>query len=52
MKDGYCVHEIIAEWCWECKHENPTTVKQLLRDENIRIVENLLSWEKTRTSSP
>lgn len=50
-QDLLCKHEIIAEWCWECKHETKDTVKSLLLIENLKIVENLLSWEiKTRTT--
>lgn len=45
-----CIHGIIPEWCWECKHKSTTTVKSLLLQENLKIVENLLSWpNKSRT---
>lgn len=51
MKQDLCMHEIVPEWCWECKHESPATVKTLLLQENLRIVRNLLSWEtKTHTT--
>lgn len=49
--DVLCKHDIIAEWCWECKHKKPSTVKSLLLQENLKIVRNLLSWEtKTHTT--
>lgn len=52
FEETVCKHDIIAEWCWECKHESTSTVKSLLLTENLKIVENLLSWEtpKSRTS--
>lgn len=46
IDEALCMHGIIAEWCWECKHKNTSTVKSLLLQENLKIVENLLSWEK------
>ena len=51
MRQELCIHDIIPEWCWECKYESPSTVKNLLLQENLKVVENLLSWElKTRTT--
>lgn len=49
-KQDLCIHDIIPEWCWECKHESKDTVKSLLLKENLKIVENLLSWEKRNQS--
>lgn len=50
-EESLCKHDIIAEWCWECKHDSPSTVKSLLLLENLKIVRNLLSWEtRNRTS--
>lgn len=48
----YCIHEIIAEWCATCKHMDTPSIKQVLLQENLEIVENLLSWElkKSRTT--
>ena len=46
FEENECIHGIIPEWCWECKHKSTTTVKSLLLQENLKIVENLLSWEK------
>lgn len=46
-----CIHDIIAEWCAECKHLDTPSIKQVLLQENLAIVENLLSWPtKTRTT--
>ena len=51
MQQELCIHEIFPEWCFECKYESPSTVKSLLLTENLKIVENLLSWEiRTRTT--
>lgn len=51
MKQELCKHDIVPEWCWECKYESPSTVKTLLLAENLKIVVNLLSWEtKSRTT--
>lgn len=47
-----CKHDIIAEWCSECKRMDSPSIKQILQQENIEIVENLLSWpsKKNHTS--
>lgn len=39
-----CIHEIFAEWCSICKYKGETSVKQLLRERNIELVENWLKW--------
>ena len=39
-----CKHDIIADWCHECKYLSKGSVKQVLLNENLAIVENLLSW--------
>jgi len=39
-----CIHDIFAEWCSICKHVPETSVKQLVLEDNIEIVENILSW--------
>lgn len=39
-----CPHEMFIEWCHECKHLNKTSVRVLLLEENIRMVQKLLSW--------
>jgi hypothetical protein len=39
-----CIHGIIAEWCHDCKHLSKGSIKQILINENVAIVENLLSW--------
>jgi hypothetical protein len=46
-----CKHDIIAEWCHTCKHDNPASIKAVLRQENLAIASNLAKWEKkSRTS--
>lgn len=45
IDDALCKHGIISEWCWECKHQSHTTVKTLLKQENLKIVRNFLSWK-------
>jgi hypothetical protein len=46
-----CKHDIIAEWCSDCKRMDTPSIKQVLYQENLEIAENLLSWEKkTRTT--
>lgn len=45
-----CIHDIFPEWCFECKHENKGTVKSVLKIENLKIAENLLSWETNHTT--
>lgn len=42
-----CIHEIFAEWCSICKYEGESSVKQLLKERNLEIVENLLTWPPT-----
>jgi len=45
--DALCIHDIIAEWCWTCKHENPDSIrsmKRVLIEENKKISENILKW--------
>lgn len=44
QNDLECTHGIIAEWCHDCKHLSKGSVKQVLLNENLAIVENLLSW--------
>jgi hypothetical protein len=39
-----CKHDIIADWCHECKHLSKGSIKQVLLTENLAITENLLSW--------
>lgn len=39
-----CKHEIIAEWCADCKRMDTPSIKQVLLQENLAILENLLSW--------
>jgi hypothetical protein len=39
-----CRHDIIAEWCATCKRMDTPSIKQVLLQENLAIVENLLSW--------
>jgi hypothetical protein len=39
-----CIHDIIADWCHECKYLSKGSIKQVLLTENLAIVENLLSW--------
>lgn len=39
-----CKHRIIAEWCHDCRHLSKGSVKQVLLNENLAIVENLLTW--------
>lgn len=47
-----CIHGIFPEWCWECKHKSDVTVKSLVKQENLKIVENFNSWPmKPRTTS-
>ena len=50
-KQELCIHDIIPEWCWECKHESKDSVKTILRQENLKIVENFLSWETRNHTS-
>ena len=45
----YCKHEIIAEFCHFCRHDNPTTIKVVLQQENLAIVRNLDSWVTGKT---
>lgn len=48
-----CKHEIIAEWCAECKRLDTPSIKQVLLQENLEIMENLLKCfqkEQTRTT--
>lgn len=45
-----CKHEIIAEWCATCKRMDTPSIKQVLLQENLEIVKNLLSWQKSRTT--
>lgn len=42
--DLKCMHDIIAEWCATCKHLDTPSIKQVLLEENLAIMENLLSW--------
>lgn len=42
---GLCKHQLVPEWCSECKHLNEKDMKQLALEQNLQIVENLLSWE-------
>lgn len=44
-----CKHDIIAEWCAECKRLDTPSIKQVLQKENLEIVENLLSWEQKKS---
>lgn len=37
-----CKHDIIAEWCHTCKHLDTPSIKQVLYQENLEILENLL----------
>jgi len=39
-----CKHDIIAEWCSECKRMDTPSIKQVLLQENLAILENILSW--------
>lgn len=39
-----CKHDIIAEWCHTCKHLNTPSIRQVLLQENLEIMENLLKW--------
>lgn len=41
-----CKHDIIAEWCHTCRHDNPASIKTVLKQENLAIVRNLDKWEK------
>lgn len=50
-EDALCKHRIIAEWCWECKHQNTTSVKSLLVQENLKISENFLTWKITNRTT-
>lgn len=43
-KELLCKHDIIADWCHECKHLSKGSIKQVLLTENLAIVENLLTW--------
>jgi len=43
-----CKHDIIAEWCAECKRMDSPSIKQVLLQENLSIVRNLLSWESKK----
>jgi hypothetical protein len=42
--DLLCKHLIIAEWCHDCKHLSKGSVRQVLLNENLALVENLLAW--------
>lgn len=37
-----CKHDIIAEWCATCKRMDTPSIKQVLLQENLEIMENLL----------
>ena len=50
MKELMCIHEIIAEWCATCKHDNPASIRVVLQQENLKIAENLDKWQKPRTT--
>jgi len=43
--DGLCKHQLVPEWCSVCKHLEKKDMKQLVLEENLAIVENILSWE-------
>lgn len=47
----YCKHEIVAEWCATCKHDNPASIKVVLKQENLAIVRNLATWEKKKPTT-
>lgn len=39
-----CIHDIIRDWCADCRHEDRNTIRNMVEQENISIVENLLTW--------
>lgn len=43
--DGLCMHRLVPEWCADCRHLEAKDMKQLALEQNLKIVENLLSWE-------
>lgn len=47
----YCQCGIVAEWCATHKHDNPASIRVVLREENLKIAENLDTWlKKPRTT--
>jgi hypothetical protein len=48
-----CKHDIIAEWCSDCKRLDTPSIRQVLLQENLAIMENILSWptKENRTTS-
>lgn len=49
--EALCKHNIIAEWCWECKHTSTSNLKSLLVQENLKISENFLTWKITNRTT-
>ncbi len=46
-----CKHDILIEWCHDCRHLAPEDAKDKLTEHYIAIVENLLAWSETPTTS-
>lgn len=56
MIDVLCKHGVIADWCGYCKHGDKgpdRSLKVILREENLAIVENFSTWPRqvNRTTS-
>lgn len=51
LGDTTCKHDIFIEWCHLCKYEGKDSVKSMILEENLKIVETILSWpmKTTRT---
>lgn len=46
-KEDLCKHDLIPEWCHECKHLGKGTVKEMVEKQNLTIIENFDTWPTT-----